>query len=195
MHKAYHDIAAGLLQEQPGTQQLHLDALGVGAGHVALGERQDDGAARLLRMLQRLSRLRRPAHMLSAQLDTVGRPTDVLVPPLSVVTLLTAAAVNPVHMDCSRTQLTPALLRQVSGSSMGETAHITRHWLLNSGGVLGMGEMVTCGMTPSLAATTRMTMSVTCAPRARMAENAACPGVSRKVAVPYMHATGPTVVS
>lgn len=38
-------------------------------------------------------------------------------------------------------------------------------------------------MTPSLAATTRMTMSVTEAPRARMAVKAACPGVSRKVAV------------
>ena len=31
-------------------------------------------------------------------------------------------------------------------------------------------------------------MSVTWAPRARMAENAACPGVSRNVAVPCAHA-------
>ncbi len=38
-----------------------------------------------------------------------------------------------------------------------------------------------CGITESLAATTRMTMSVTCAPRARMAVNASWPGVSRKV--------------
>ena len=38
-----------------------------------------------------------------------------------------------------------------------------------------------CGITPSSAATTRMTMSVTFAPRARMALNAAWPGVSRKV--------------
>ena len=37
------------------------------------------------------------------------------------------------------------------------------------------------GMTPSSAATTRTTMSVTSAPRARMAVKAACPGVSRKV--------------
>ena len=41
-----------------------------------------------------------------------------------------------------------------------------------------------CGMTPSSAATTRMTMSVACAPRARMAVNAAWPGVSRKVTTP-----------
>ena len=39
----------------------------------------------------------------------------------------------------------------------------------------------TCGMTLSSAATTSTTMSVTAAPRARMEEKAACPGVSRKV--------------
>jgi hypothetical protein len=39
-------------------------------------------------------------------------------------------------------------------------------------------------MTPSSAATTRMTMSVTFAPRARMAVNASWPGVSRNVIIP-----------
>ena len=38
-----------------------------------------------------------------------------------------------------------------------------------------------CGMTPSSAATTSTTMSVTLAPRARMAVKAAWPGVSMKV--------------
>ncbi len=38
-----------------------------------------------------------------------------------------------------------------------------------------------CGMTPSSAATTRMTMSVTPAPRARIAVNASWPGVSMNV--------------
>ncbi len=38
-----------------------------------------------------------------------------------------------------------------------------------------------CGMTPSSAATTSTTMSVTLAPRARMAVNASWPGVSMKV--------------
>ena len=37
------------------------------------------------------------------------------------------------------------------------------------------------GIIPSSAATTITAMSVTCAPRARIAVNAACPGVSRKV--------------
>ncbi len=36
-----------------------------------------------------------------------------------------------------------------------------------------------CGMTPSSAATTRITMSVTLAPRARISVNASWPGVSR----------------
>jgi len=38
-------------------------------------------------------------------------------------------------------------------------------------------------LTPSSAATTKTTISVTWAPRARIAVNAACPGVSRKVIV------------
>ena len=38
-----------------------------------------------------------------------------------------------------------------------------------------------CGMTLSSAATTSTTMSVTCAPRARIEVKAAWPGVSRKV--------------
>ena len=41
-----------------------------------------------------------------------------------------------------------------------------------------------CGMTPSSAATTSTTMSVTFAPRARIAVNASWPGVSRKVITP-----------
>lgn len=38
-----------------------------------------------------------------------------------------------------------------------------------------------CVMTPSSAATTKTTKSVTCAPRLRIALNAAWPGVSRNV--------------
>ena len=40
-------------------------------------------------------------------------------------------------------------------------------------------------MTPSSAATTSTTMSVTCAPRARIAVNAAWPGVSMNVIWPF----------
>ena len=40
-----------------------------------------------------------------------------------------------------------------------------------------------CGMTPSSAATTRTTISVTVAPLARISVKAACPGVSRKVII------------
>ena len=39
---------------------------------------------------------------------------------------------------------------------------------------------IVCGMTPSSAATTRTTMSVTLAPRERMEVNASWPGVSMK---------------
>ena len=40
---------------------------------------------------------------------------------------------------------------------------------------------IVCGITPSSAATTKITISVTSAPRSRMFENAACPGVSKNV--------------
>ena len=43
---------------------------------------------------------------------------------------------------------------------------------------------IVCGMMPSSAATTRITMSVTWAPRARMAVKASWPGVSKKVTNP-----------
>jgi len=42
-----------------------------------------------------------------------------------------------------------------------------------------------CGITPSSAATTRITMSVSLAPRWRMWVNAAWPGVSRKLITPF----------
>jgi hypothetical protein len=40
---------------------------------------------------------------------------------------------------------------------------------------------IVCGITASSAATTRTTISVTCAPRARIDVKAAWPGVSRKL--------------
>ena len=48
---------------------------------------------------------------------------------------------------------------------------------------------IVCGITPSSAATTRTTISVACAPRARMEVNAAWPGVSRKVIMPLSVST------
>jgi hypothetical protein len=46
-----------------------------------------------------------------------------------------------------------------------------------------------CGITPSSAATTITTMSVTFAPRARIAVKASWPGVSRKVIIPLAVST------
>ena len=40
---------------------------------------------------------------------------------------------------------------------------------------------IVCGITPSSAATTKTTISVALAPRARIAVKASCPGVSKKV--------------
>ena len=46
-----------------------------------------------------------------------------------------------------------------------------------------------CGITPSSAATISTTISVIWAPRALIDENAACPGVSRKVILPFFVST------
>ena len=57
----------------------------------------------------------------------------------------------------------------LTATTMGTPA--ARAWLRAS---------IVCSFTPSSAATTRMTTSVTPAPRARILVNASCPGVSRK---------------
>lgn len=44
-------------------------------------------------------------------------------------------------------------------------------------------DSIVCSITPSSAATTKTTISVTFAPLARIAEKAACPGVSRNVTI------------
>ena len=56
-------------------------------------------------------------------------------------------------------------------------------WARRQRGHAATASMV-CGITPSSAATTSTTTSVALAPRARMAVNAAWPGVSRKVTMP-----------
>ena len=86
--------------------------------------------------------------------------------------------------------------------SSGTTSSATSSCLTRSGLALGLSILVmattmgtpaafawwmasrVCGITPSSAAHTRMTMSVALAPRARMAVNASWPGVSRKVTMP-----------
>lgn len=42
-------------------------------------------------------------------------------------------------------------------------------------------DSIVCSLTPSSAATTNTTISVTCAPRLLIVANAACPGVSKNV--------------
>ena len=70
----------------------------------------------------------------------------------------------------TRWGLALALSILLIATMMGTPA--ARAWLIAS---------LVCGITPSSAATTKTTMSVTWAPRARMAVNASWPGVSRKV--------------
>ncbi|CAK7064684.1 MAG: hypothetical protein MEEGG_02920 [Eggerthella lenta] len=69
-----------------------------------------------------------------------------------------------------RSGFAPSLSILLTATMIGTFAALA--WLMAS---------TVCGMMPSSAATTRMAISVTCAPRARIEVNAAWPGVSRKV--------------
>ena len=83
-----------------------------------------------------------------------------------------ASGTRPCSDSCCMTRLGSALSRSIllMATMIGTSAALA--WLRAS---------TVCGITPSSAATTRMTMSVTSAPRARMAVNASWPGVSMKV--------------
>ena len=70
----------------------------------------------------------------------------------------------------TRSGLAPGLSILLTATTIGTPAALA--WSTAS---------LVCGITPSSAATTIITISVTWAPRARIAVNASCPGVSKKV--------------
>ena len=83
-----------------------------------------------------------------------------------------ASGTSPCSDSCCSTRLGSASSRSIllTATTMGTSAALA--WSMAS---------TVWGITPSSAATTRTTMSVTSAPRARMAVNASWPGVSMKV--------------
>ena len=91
--------------------------------------------------------------------------TNIVSPPKS-------SATNPYSVSCPRTFVgsAPSLSILLTATTMGTPAAWA--WLSAS---------IVCGFTPSSAATTKIAISVTSAPRARMAVNASWPGVSMKV--------------
>ncbi len=91
-----------------------------------------------------------------------------------------ASGTSPCSESCWSTRLGSASSRSIllTATTMGTSAALA--W--------SMASMV-WGITPSSAATTSTTMSVTSAPRARMAVNASWPGVSMKVIGWSCHST------
>ena len=73
----------------------------------------------------------------------------------------------------TRSELASGLSILVTATTIGTLAALA--WWIAS---------LVCGITPSSAATTKITMSVTFEPRALIAVNASWPGVSRKVIMP-----------
>ena len=74
-------------------------------------------------------------------------------------------------------------------SASGRSILLTATMIGTSAALAWSIASIVWGMTPSSAATTRITMSVTCAPRARMAVKAAWPGVSMNVMRCPCHST------
>ena len=79
---------------------------------------------------------------------------------------------RPCSASCCSTRFASAFSRSIllTATTIGTSA-ARACWMAS----------IVWGMTPSSAATTRMTMSVASAPRARMAVNASWPGVSMNV--------------
>ena len=97
--------------------------------------------------------------------DLAETSTNMVSPPNS-------SATRPYSVSWVRTLVgsAPSLSILFTATTIGTSAACA--WLRAS---------MVCGMTPSSAATTSTAMSVTWAPRARMAVNASWPGVSMKV--------------
>ena len=103
--------------------------------------------------------------------------------PVPILAEVGTKIVWPPHSSGTRFRLDSSRFTR-SGSASGRSILLTatmigtfaaRAWLIAS---------CVCGITPSSAATTRMTMSVAWAPRARIAVKASWPGVSRNVTLP-----------
>ena len=91
--------------------------------------------------------------------------TKIVSPPQS-------SGTSPLSCNCWRTFI---------GFALGWSILLTATRIGTLAAFAWLNASSVCGMTPSFAATTSTTMSVTFAPRARMELNAAWPGVSRKV--------------
>ncbi len=74
-----------------------------------------------------------------------------------------------------------ARVRTFCGSAVGLSILLIATMIGTPAALAWLIDSIVCGITLSSAATTRMAMSVACAPRARMAVKAAWPGVSMKV--------------
>ena len=95
---------------------------------------------------------------------------------------------EPPHSS-AMTSCLESSVRTRSGSASGLSILFTATTIGTPAALACWIASMVCGMTPSSAATTSTTTSVALAPRARMAVNAAWPGVSRNVTMPFAVST------
>ena len=109
--------------------------------------------------------------------------------PMSFLAETSTNGVSPPHSS-GMTPRSESSLRTRSGLAPSLSILLTATMIGTPAAFAWSRASTVCGMTESSAATTRMTMSVMSAPRARMAVNASWPGVSMKViCLPFLCTT------
>ena len=100
--------------------------------------------------------------------------------PMPVLAEMGQMMVSPPHSSATRPYSVSCCLMR-SGLASGLSILLMATMMGISAALAWLMDSTVWGMMPSSAATTRMAMSVTMAPRARMEVKASWPGVSRKV--------------
>ena len=100
--------------------------------------------------------------------------------PMPVLAEMGQIMVSPPHSSGTSSYSVSCCMMR-SGLAVGLSILLMATMMGISAALAWLMDSTVWGMMPSSAATTRMAMSVTMAPRARMAVKASWPGVSRKV--------------
>ena len=101
---------------------------------------------------------------------------------------ISTTMVSPPH-DSGTSSYSASCVSTRPGSALSLSILLTATTIGTSAALAWLIASIVCGMTPSSAATTSTTMSVTWAPRARILVNAAWPGVSMNVTLPPSRST------
>ena len=173
-HRAHLAERAAGDEHVAGAQRAFLDQDGRHRAAVAVEARLDhEAGGRLVRVRLELEHLGGERDRLEQLVDVLAlERRDVDVDRLAAPLLGDQAVVGELLLDALGLRV-----GHVDLVDRDDDRDLRRPWRATSASTV-------CGMTPSFAATTSTTMSVACAPRARISVNASWPGVSRNTMSP-----------